>query len=187
MCTSYAPGTRKSDRETSVGLTCHPAWISLPQQSPCHKEVGQYMSLRNVPGRQFHGRPFLVEILPCLNQWHLLPRQHGRLQLWMVWRHPWPHRSQPGYWLIVCLPTLDLLDKHISTYELLCHLLCVCLSRSSWNGAQVPSLSDSTPCVFLLMNGKSRLDVFLRMSIPSPPLLVDVGESPSTLTLRLTS
>jgi hypothetical protein len=79
-----------------------------------------------------------------------------------------------GQWF-ACPPPQDLLDEHISTYELLCHLLCMRLWGTSWSGTQVRGLSDSTPCVFLLKNGRSRVDIRLRMSRTFASLLLARG------------
>ena len=53
---------------------------------------------------------------------------------------------------------------HISAHELICHLIAIRLWGHQWSGQQIRGKSDSEPCVFLLKNGKSRVDLRLHMA-----------------------
>ena len=52
---------------------------------------------------------------------------------------------------------------HIADLELLGHLICIHLWGSSFRGYQIYGLTDSEPCEWFLRNGRSRIDVRLRM------------------------
>ena len=54
-------------------------------------------------------------------------------------------------------------DWHIADLELLGHLLCAHLWGSSFHGKQIYGLTDSEPCEWFLRNGRSRIDIRLRM------------------------
>ena len=57
-----------------------------------------------------------------------------------------------------------LMWMEIADLELLAHLLAARLWGYSWRGLQIHGKTDSTPCEYLLRNGKSRVDHRLQMA-----------------------
>ena len=58
----------------------------------------------------------------------------------------------------------SLMWMDIADLELLAHLLAARLWGYSWRGLRIHGKTDSTPCEFLLRNGKSRIDHRLQMA-----------------------
>lgn len=63
-----------------------------------------------------------------------------------------------------CPPLPEMCDWHISDLELLCHILAARLWGEQWPKAQVRGLTDNMACYNLVSNGRSRVDLRLRMA-----------------------